>query len=71
MIGYASDPNTRIVKVGSYKACHTIEPEEDQYKLKVPMTNALITLTVSKTNEAEILAWAGGLPLEKMASLMQ
>jgi hypothetical protein len=35
------------------------------------MTNVLLSLTVSKTNEAEILAWAGGLPSEKMASLMQ
>jgi hypothetical protein len=71
MAGFGSDPNTRIVKVGSYKARLTKESEEDQYKLEVPMTNALLTLTVSKTNEAEILAWAGALPLEKMASLIQ
>lgn len=71
LAGLGSDPNTRIVKVGQYKARLTKESEEDQYKLEVPMTNALLTLTVSKTNEAEILAWAGSLPLEKMASLIQ
>lgn len=69
--GFGADPNTRIVKVGSYKARLTKEPEEDQYKLEIPMTNALLTLTVSKTHEAEVLAWAGNLPLEKMASLIQ
>ncbi len=71
MVGYASDSNPRSIKVVSYKARLTKESEEDQYKLEVPMTNALLTLTVSKTNEAEILAWAGALPLEKMASLIQ
>lgn len=29
------------------------------------MTNALLILTLSKSNEAEILAWASSLPLEK------
>lgn len=71
MAGYASDPNTCIVKVGYYKTGLTKESEENHYELEVPMTNALLSLTVSKTNEAEILAWAGGLPSEKMASLMQ
>lgn len=71
MASYGADPNSRIVKVGHYKARLTKEPEEDQYKLEIPMTNALLTLTVSRTNEAEILAWAGSLPVEKMASLIQ
>jgi hypothetical protein len=71
MAGLGSDPNTRIVKVGHYKARLTKEAEEDQYKLEIPMTNALLTLTVLKSNESEILAWAGTLPLEKMASLIQ
>lgn len=69
--GYASDPNTRIVKVGSYKARLTKESEDEEYKLEIPMTNALLTLNISKSNEAEILAWAGSLPLEKMASLIR
>lgn len=64
-------PHSPIAKVVSNKARLTKESKEDQYKMEIPMTHALLTLTVSRTNEAEILAWAGSLPLEKMASLMQ
>lgn len=65
------DPNTRIVKIGQYKARLTKESEEDHYKLEVPMSNALLTLTVSKTTESEILAWGNTLPLEKIAVLVK
>ena len=65
------DPNTRIVKIGQYKARLTKESEEDHYKLEVPMSNALLTLTVSKTTESEILTWGNTLPLEKIAVLIK
>lgn len=72
MPGFGSDPNTRIVKVNSYKARLSKEGDENgSYRLEIPLTNALLTLKVSNSSESEILAWAGKLPIEKIAGLLQ
>lgn len=72
MAGFAGDPNTKIVKVGSYKARLNKEAdEENTYRLEVPLSNALLSFKISNSNEAEIMALATQLPIAKMASLVQ
>ncbi len=72
MAGFGGDPNTKIVKVGGYKArLNKDADEENTYRLEVPLSNALLSLKINNSSEAEIMALATQLPIAKMASLVQ
>lgn len=72
MAGFSSDPNTKIVKVGTYKAKLIKEnDEQNNYALEIPLSNALLTLKISNSSENELLSMASTIPIAKMASLVQ
>lgn len=73
--GMGSDGKSKVLKIQGYKARLTKEDGGDNdspsYKLEMPFSNALITLNVTNTTEAEILAMANTIPLDKIAKLIQ
>lgn len=72
MAGFSSDPNTKIVKVGNYKAKLIKEnDEQNNYALEIPLSNALLTLKITNSSENELLSMASTIPIAKMASLVQ
>ncbi len=72
LAGFGGDPNTKIVKVSNYKARLTKQDDEQNaYRLEIPMSNALLSLKINNSSEAELLALASQLPIAKMAGLVQ
>jgi hypothetical protein len=74
MGGLMRDENNKTVKVQGYKArLEKQSGNDDQptYELKIPFSSALLTLTVQKTSEKEILKFADTLPLDQIAKLIQ
>lgn len=75
MGAFGGDPNTKLIKVSGFKGKLIKEnASEDQrfnYRIEIPVSNALFTLQVSNSNEKEILAMANAVPLGKIASLLQ
>lgn len=73
--GMGSDGKTRVIKVQGYKARLTKEDDNEgsapAYRLEIPLSNALITLNVQKVAEAEVLAMAHLVPLDKIAGLIK
>lgn len=72
LAGFGGDPNTKIVKVNNYKARLTKEDDEQNaYRLEIPMSNALLSLKINNSTEAELISLASQLPIAKMAHLVQ
>lgn len=75
MGAFGGDPNTKLIKVNGFKGKLIKEnASEDQrlnYRIEIPVNNALFTLQVSNSNEKEILAMANAVPLGKIAALLQ
>lgn len=72
LAGLGSDPNTKIVKVGGYKArLNKEDDEQSAFRLEIPLSNALLSLKINGSTESEIILLATQLPIAKMASLVQ
>jgi len=72
MAGFGGDPNTKMVKVGNYKArLNKDDDEQNTYRLEIPLSNALLSLKINNSSEAELMSLASQLPIAKMASLIQ
>ena len=72
--GLMRDENNKIVKVQGYKAkLERQNPGEDiaNYRLDIPLSSSIISLTVNNTTVAEILTMANTLPLAQIAKLIQ
>jgi hypothetical protein len=72
--GMMHDENTKIIKVQGYKS--RLERTDAgngkyNYKLDVPFRDALLTLNVDKSTEAEITNMANKIPLQDIARLIQ
>ena len=72
--GMMHDENTKILKVQGYKS--RLERTDAgngnyNYKLDIPFTDALLTFSVDKSNEAEITNMASKIPLQDIAKLIQ
>jgi len=72
--GMMHDENTKILKVQGYKS--RLERTDAgngnyNYKLDIPFTDALLTFSVDKSNEAEITNMANKIPLQDIAKLIQ
>ncbi len=69
-----TDPNQKVVKVEGYKSLLQKQTGDDgsvSYDLMIPFNNNLMTFTVSKTTEAEILRLANLLPLARIGQMSQ
>ena len=75
LAGLGNDGKSKVLKVQGFKSRLTKEDNTEtnvpSYKLEIPLTNALITLNINNTSEAEILGFANTLPLDKIAKLIQ
>ncbi|MBN9298342.1 MAG: hypothetical protein J0I41_15155 [Filimonas sp.] len=80
LAGLGSDGKTKVIKIAGYKGRLTKEdgysedattPAQPSYKIEVPFSNALVTFTVTKSNEAEIVRLANTIPLAQIAKLIQ
>jgi hypothetical protein len=73
--GMMSDANNKTVKVQGYKgrltASETSEPGKKNYELMIPLGSALFTFRANNSSEAQILALANTLPIQKIAKLIQ
>lgn len=72
--GMMRDENNKTVKVQGYKAKlekQTGNEDQSTYVLQVPFNSALLTFTVQKSSESEILKMAETLPLDQIAKLIQ
>ena len=72
--GMMHDENTKILKAQGYKS--RLERTDAgngnyNYKLDIPFTDALLTFSVDKSNEAEITNMANKIPLQDIAKLIQ
>jgi hypothetical protein len=74
MGGIMRDENNKTIKVQGYKGRLERQSDgEDQYnyELQLPFNSALLTLTVKKCSESDIMKMADTLPLEQIAKLIQ
>lgn len=74
MGGIMRDENNKTVKIQGYKARlekQTGSDEQATYVLQIPFSSALLTFTVQKSSESEIMKMAETLPLEQIAKLIQ
>jgi hypothetical protein len=74
MGGIMRDENNKTIKVQGYKArLERQSAGEDQYNyvLQLPFSSALLTFTVNKCSESDIMKMADTLPLEQIAKLIQ
>ena len=75
LMGGMGDPNSKIVKVSGYKAKLTRETGNSDaasnYRIEIPLNNAIVSMSINNGQEAAILNWANNLPLTKMAALIQ
>ena len=72
--GMTSDGNTKIIKVQGYKGRMTKEEHGDGmtgYSVEIPLSNALITFSVSNCTDTQMLTMANTLPLQQVAKLIQ
>ncbi len=72
--GLASDGKTKVLKVHGYKSRLTKEDNDSakpNYRLEIPFSNALVTMSVNDSNENEIIAMANSIPFEQIAKLIQ
>ena len=72
-VGNSADGTQKVVKVQGYKGVLNKNVNEETgktgYTLQVPMNNTLFTLEMDDTNENEIQALAGNVPLSKIAQM--
>ncbi|MDQ6814556.1 MAG: hypothetical protein M3040_12520 [Bacteroidota bacterium] len=70
-----SDGKSKVLKVQGFKSRLTKEDNSNtntaSYKLEIPLSNALITMSVNNTSENELMSFANALPLDKIAKLIQ
>ena len=75
LAGLGSNGKSKVLKLQGYKARLTKEDETNptnlSYRLEMPMSNALITLHATNTNESELLTMADTIPFDKIAKLIQ
>ena len=75
LAGLGNDGKSKVLKIQGYKSRLTKEDNSEanipSYKLEIPLSNALISLSVNSTSENEIIAFANSLPLDKIAKLIQ
>jgi hypothetical protein len=75
LMGMFNDGKTKILKVQGYKSRLSKEEDSDtgkpSYKLEMPFSNALLTLKVNNSSEAEILSMVNTLALDKISKLIQ
>lgn len=72
--GLMRDENTKVVKVQGYKA--RLERSDAgngkyNYKIDVPFSSSLLTLSVDDSNESETMNMVSKLPLQDIAKLIQ
>jgi hypothetical protein len=72
--GMMRDENNKMVKVQGYKG--RLERTDAgggkfNYKLDVPFSSSLLSLSVDSTSEAEILNMANKIPMPDVAKLIQ
>jgi hypothetical protein len=75
LAGLGNDGKSKVLKIQGYKSRLTNEDNSEtnmpSYKLEIPLSNALISLSANNTSENEIVSFANSLPLEKIAKLIQ
>lgn len=72
--GMMRDENNKTIKVQGYKSRLERSDAGDgkfDYKIDIPFSSALLTLSVNDTNESEITGMANKLPLKDIAQLIQ
>jgi hypothetical protein len=74
-VGNSGDGTQKVVKVQGYKSVlqktDDTETGKVNYTLQIPLNSTLITLTGNNTTEAEMLKWAGTLPMPQIAKMVQ
>ncbi|MBL7745606.1 MAG: hypothetical protein JNN00_19195 [Chitinophagaceae bacterium] len=74
MGGIVRDENNKTVKVQGYKAKlerQSAEGDQYDYTLQLPYNSALLTLTMQKCTESDIMKVAEALPIDAIAKLIQ
>lgn len=75
LAGLGNDGKSKVLKVQGYKSRLTKEDNSESnnpsYRFEIPLSNALISLSVNNTSENEMIAFANSLPLDKIAKLIQ
>ena len=75
LMGLVNNADNKVVKIQGYKSRLTKETgsegEKPGYKVEIPFSNALITVSVNSTSESEILAMANTIPFADIAKLIQ
>ncbi len=72
--GMMSNGNNKIVKVQGYKGQLTKQDNgngQTNYSIQIPLGNSLITFEGKNTTDSQALAWAGTMPLQQIAKLVQ
>lgn len=72
--GMMSNGNNKIVKVQGYKG--QLQKTDNgngqtDYTLQIPLGNSLITFTAKNATDTQITNWAGSIPLQQVAKLVQ
>ena len=70
LMAMGSDGKTKVIKVQGYKSRITME-DNNGFRLEIPLSNAMITLTASNTSEAGLMAMANAIPLDNVSKLIQ
>lgn len=69
-----NDGKSRSLKVQDFKARLTRDEGDNNsndYRLEIPLNNAMITFNVKNSNENEVLAMINTIPLDKISKLIQ
>ena len=73
--GMMNDGKTKTVKVQGYKARLEKQAgstaDKNDYELQIPLGSAMITFKVDDCTDAQILAFADTIPLQKIAKLIE
>jgi hypothetical protein len=74
-VGNSGDGTQKTVKVQGYKGMLTkstdTETNKTDYTLQIPLNSTLLTFTVPDSNEADVLKFAGTIPVSDIAKLVQ
>jgi hypothetical protein len=74
-MGNSGDGTQKVVKVQGYKGVlqKSVDSETSKtdYTLQVPVGGSLLTLTVPKSEEADVLRMANNIPLPQIAKMVQ
>lgn len=73
--GMMRNETTKVVKIQGYKSrlekTGDNENGKPNYTLQVPFNNALLSITADGMTEKDVMAFADGIPVEKIAKMIQ